>query len=129
MFHNKIIQLINSYPADYRSANDTLFWSGYKRCPKPLVYDPLDEMHAAFIFSAANLFALMFDLPAFTDLKTMADLALNVKSKVFKPPEQMNFNQEAQRQEEKTLLLKCKDFIFELQGPKGKFITNKKKKK
>ena len=33
------------------------FWSGPKRCPKSLTFDPLDQTHCEYVVAAAHLHA------------------------------------------------------------------------
>ena len=44
-------------------SNGQKFWSGTKRCPRPLQFDAADPTHMAFIVSAANLHAVVNGVP------------------------------------------------------------------
>ena len=44
-FHNSIMQLLHNFPADTVTAAGTLFWSGSKRPPTPVVFDAADPLH------------------------------------------------------------------------------------
>jgi ubiquitin-activating enzyme E1 len=69
LFYNQIRQLLHNFPPDQVTSSGTKFWSGSKRCPKPLVFD-LDDVcadakmknHLDFIMAAANLRAQMYGL-------------------------------------------------------------------
>ena len=37
-FNDTIIKLLESFPHDSKNSENTLFWSGGKRCPKPIIY-------------------------------------------------------------------------------------------
>ncbi len=42
-FHNEIAQLLHSLPKDHVTSEGQLFWSGPKRAPDPLIFNP-DEV-------------------------------------------------------------------------------------
>eukprot|EP00040_Diaphanoeca_grandis_P004025 m.26770 g.26770 ORF g.26770 m.26770 type:complete len:1008 (+) comp15539_c0_seq2:94-3117(+) len=62
MFYETIAQLLYNFPADKLTTSGTPFWSGTKRCPKPVQFDASDETHMEFIVSTANLRAEVFGL-------------------------------------------------------------------
>merc|ERR1719180_694280 len=43
LFHNSIAQLLHNFPADQVTSTGNLFWSGPKKCPKMLNFDPEDQ--------------------------------------------------------------------------------------
>jgi len=55
LFHNQIAQLLHNFPPDQVTSTGSPFWSGPKKCPKPLVFDPEDSTHFDFVEAAANL--------------------------------------------------------------------------
>jgi ubiquitin-activating enzyme E1 len=62
LFHNPIRQLLHTFPPDSRNEDGSLFWSGQKRQPSALVFDPEDSVHQDFIVTAATLRGGMFGL-------------------------------------------------------------------
>lgn len=63
MFSSSIKQLLYAFPADMVDTNGVPFWSGTKRVPSPLTFDPADETHLAFVTSAALLRAEVYSIP------------------------------------------------------------------
>jgi len=62
LFHNSIVQLLFNFPPNQITQEGLPFWSGPKRCPHPVVFDPANPVHMDFILAAANLRAQMFQL-------------------------------------------------------------------
>lgn len=62
LFNNNILQLLHSFPVDTLTPAGVPFWSGPKRAPCPLQFDPEDRTHLDFVMSAANLRAAIFGL-------------------------------------------------------------------
>ena len=62
MFHNQIAQLLHNFPADQTTSSGAPFWSGPKRCPKVLNFDPSVELHLDFVIAAANLLAAVYGI-------------------------------------------------------------------
>eukprot|EP00591_Stephanopyxis_turris_P011178 CAMPEP_0195523218 /NCGR_PEP_ID=MMETSP0794_2-20130614/22128_1 /TAXON_ID=515487 /ORGANISM="Stephanopyxis turris, Strain CCMP 815" /LENGTH=1053 /DNA_ID=CAMNT_0040653151 /DNA_START=1 /DNA_END=3162 /DNA_ORIENTATION=+ len=69
MFHNQIQQLLFNFPQDQITSTGTKFWSGSKRCPKPLIFNPSEvctdaqmRNHYDFIVAAANLRASLYGI-------------------------------------------------------------------
>ena len=84
-FYNQISQLLHNFPLDHKTKTGALFWSGSKRCPKPIVFNELDDKHMDFIIATANLMANLFGLPNCTDKQIIKDMLSRVKVPVFKP--------------------------------------------
>jgi ubiquitin-activating enzyme E1 len=61
-FVNNIKQLLHSFPKDYETSAGTPFWSGPKRAPDALVFDPNNQIHYDFIVAAANLHAFNYNI-------------------------------------------------------------------
>jgi len=60
LFHSQIAQLLHNFPADQVTSSGSPFWSGPKKCPKPLVFSVEDTLHMDFIDAAANLLAEVY---------------------------------------------------------------------
>lgn len=61
-FNNNIQQLLYNFPKDSLTSTGTPFWSGPKRAPDPLTFDPEKQEHLDFIIAGANLHAFNYGL-------------------------------------------------------------------
>ncbi|XP_055485740.1 ubiquitin-like modifier-activating enzyme 7 isoform X4 [Psammomys obesus] len=61
-FHDSILEQLRRFPSDKVLDDGTLFWSGSKKCPRPLRFDPNQDMHFLYVLAAANLYAWMHGL-------------------------------------------------------------------
>jgi ubiquitin-activating enzyme E1 len=61
-FNNAIQQLLYNFPKDSVSSSGQPFWSGPKRAPGPLKFDPKNEFHWTFIVAGANLHAFNYGI-------------------------------------------------------------------
>ena len=56
-FDHKIKQLLHNFPADYSNPDGSKFWSGSKRTPTPIEYNPMDELNSQFVLSYSIMIA------------------------------------------------------------------------
>jgi ubiquitin-activating enzyme E1 len=61
-YNNAIQQLLYNFPKDSVSSSGQPFWSGPKRAPDPLKFDPKNEMHMGFVIAGANLHAFNYSI-------------------------------------------------------------------
>jgi ubiquitin-activating enzyme E1 len=94
IFNNQIRQLLHNFPEDQVTSTGAKFWSGSKRCPRPLVFDLNDRCddakmrnHFDFIVAASNLRAKMFGLKGRTDEGYFVEVLQNVIVPDFSPKE------------------------------------------
>ncbi|XP_038180052.1 ubiquitin-like modifier-activating enzyme 7 isoform X5 [Arvicola amphibius] len=66
-FHDGIVELLRLFPSDKVLEDGTLFWSGSKRYPQPLQFDPNHDMHFLYVLAAANLYAQMHGITGSQD--------------------------------------------------------------
>lgn len=85
LFHNSIVQLLYNFPPDQLTSTGQPFWSGPKRCPKPLVFNPEDPNHLEFVVSCANLRAFNFGLKGRRDPIIFTETLKGVKLPKFTP--------------------------------------------
>ncbi|CAD8078852.1 unnamed protein product [Paramecium sonneborni] len=69
-FVNDIKQLMYTYPEDAKTKDGNLFWTMPKRPPKPIQFDPENEIHQQFVSTFAFLRAKMFGLQTDKDWRT-----------------------------------------------------------
>lgn len=61
-YNNAIQQLLYNFPKDSTSSSGQPFWSGPKRAPDPLKFDPKNEFHWLFIVAGAKLHAFNYGI-------------------------------------------------------------------
>ncbi|KFY89990.1 hypothetical protein V500_05352 [Pseudogymnoascus sp. VKM F-4518 (FW-2643)] len=61
-YNNAIQQLLYNFPKDSNSSSGVPFWSGPKRAPTPLKFDPNNEEHLRFVIAGANLHAFNYGI-------------------------------------------------------------------
>ena len=63
-FHDRIAQLVYTFPEDAPTSTGALFWSAPKRFPRALDWSAADPSHAAFVQAAALLRAEVYGITA-----------------------------------------------------------------
>ena len=86
-FHNDIAHLLHNFPPDQTTSSGQLFWSGPKKCPKPLIFDPQCDLHMDFVVAAANLRASIYGIEGTRDVQAVRDIIAGVKVVPFAPRE------------------------------------------
>lgn len=61
-YDHLIQQLLYAYPKDTETSSGINFWSGGKRCPVPINFNPLNELHTSYVSSTAFLIAEIFNV-------------------------------------------------------------------
>ncbi|TKA79345.1 Ubiquitin-activating enzyme E1 1 [Cryomyces minteri] len=61
-YNNAIQQLLYNFPKDSTTSSGVPFWSGPKRAPDPLKFDPTNPTHYTFVLAAANLHAFNYNI-------------------------------------------------------------------
>jgi ubiquitin-activating enzyme E1 len=80
-YYNAISQLLYNFPKDAKTSSGQDFWSGPKRAPDPIEFDPNNETHFAFIEAGACLHAFNYNINTAgvtrdTYLKHLADIVV-----------------------------------------------------
>ncbi|BDA45843.1 Ubiquitin-activating enzyme E1 1 [Coccomyxa sp. Obi] len=87
-FHDRIAQLVYTFPEDAVTSTGTLFWSAPKRFPRAVNFDAADPTHAAYAQSAAILRAEVYGIalpPWATSAEKVAQAAAKVHIPEFVP--------------------------------------------
>lgn len=84
-FHNAIEQLLFNFPPDLKTSNGFPFWSSPKRCPHAINFDANVSTHLEYIFSAANLKAVLHGIEQVRDKKKIYTYVKNVQVESFMP--------------------------------------------
>ncbi|KAJ7390879.1 E1 ubiquitin-activating protein [Desmophyllum pertusum] len=84
-YHNTICQLLFNFPPDQLTSSGQPFWSGPKRCPHPLDFDPCEQTHMDYVVAAANLRAYMFGIKGSRDQKLILNCLKTVTVPKFQP--------------------------------------------
>ncbi|OZJ02072.1 Ubiquitin-activating enzyme E1 1 [Bifiguratus adelaidae] len=84
-FNNNIQQLLFNFPADATTSTGTAFWSGPKRAPAPIVFDPSNNNHLDFVIFAANLHAFNYGLQGKTDREWFKQVLSDIMVPEFSP--------------------------------------------
>lgn len=84
-YHNAISQLLYNFPKDSKTSSGQPFWSGPKRAPDPLKFDPKNETHYTFVLAAANLHAFNYHIKPSTDKSHIVSVLDRMIIPEFKP--------------------------------------------
>ncbi|KAL3688917.1 hypothetical protein R1sor_015226 [Riccia sorocarpa] len=87
LFVNTIKQLCFTFPPGMTTTAGAPFWSGTKRTPAPLLFDPLNPLHLDFIVATANLQATVYGLKGCQERSVFLDILQNVEVPAFEPKE------------------------------------------
>lgn len=84
-YNNAIQQLLYNFPKDSNTSSGQPFWSGPKRAPDPLVFDPKNPTHMTFIIAAANLHAFNYGIKGSKDEQAILSVLERQVIPDFKP--------------------------------------------
>jgi ubiquitin-activating enzyme E1 len=84
-YHNAILQLLHSFPLNTKTSSGADFWSGPKRPPKPLNFDPKDPTHMSFVIAGANLHAFNYGIKPLSTNNDYYDYYVSVMDKMIIP--------------------------------------------
>jgi len=84
-FDHQIQNLLYMFPSDHKDKEGQPFWSGPKRCPSNVQFNPEDPLHASFVQSCANLLAFSFGIAPNQNQWEVAQFASRVHAPAFVP--------------------------------------------
>jgi ubiquitin-activating enzyme E1 len=67
-FYDMIIELLKQYPQDSNTSSGVPFWSGSKRCPQPIKFDPTVPLHVDFVNHFVHLYSKMYQMSVTEDI-------------------------------------------------------------
>lgn len=85
LFNNDIRQLLHCFPPDELTSHCLPFWSGTKRCPHPLTFDPNNATHMDYIVAAANLYGQTYGFSGSTDRALIREILERITVPDFTP--------------------------------------------
>uniref|UniRef100_A0A4W6CZ97 E1 ubiquitin-activating enzyme n=1 Tax=Lates calcarifer TaxID=8187 RepID=A0A4W6CZ97_LATCA len=85
LYNNEIRQLLHCFPADQVTSTGLPFWSGSKRCPHPLTFDPNNTTHMEYVVAAANLYGQIYGIKGTTDVASIRKILEKVHIPSFTP--------------------------------------------
>lgn len=85
LFNNDIRQILHCFPPNELTSNGLPFWSGSKRCPHPLVFDPNNVTHMDYVVAAANLYGQTYGITGTRDRAAIRTILENVSVPSFTP--------------------------------------------
>nr|XP_054586515.1 ubiquitin-like modifier-activating enzyme 1 [Nothobranchius furzeri] len=85
LYSNDIHQLLHCFPPGEVTTNGLPFWSGTKRCPHPLTFDPDNSTHMDYVMAAANLYGQIYGIKGTRDRTKVRAILENVKVPSFIP--------------------------------------------
>ncbi|KAL9642276.1 hypothetical protein ABK040_007275 [Willaertia magna] len=62
LYNHAIRNILLTYPEDFITKSGAKFWSGSKKCPRPLEFNIQDLTHLKFIFYGALLYSQLFNI-------------------------------------------------------------------
>ncbi|KAF2767588.1 ubiquitin-activating enzyme E1 [Teratosphaeria nubilosa] len=84
-YNNAIEQLLYNFPKDSKTSSGQPFWSGPKRAPDSLRFDPNNPTHYSFIEAAANLRAFNYKIKPTSDRNHILSVIDRMIIPEFKP--------------------------------------------
>uniref|UniRef100_A0A1S4H7Q4 E1 ubiquitin-activating enzyme n=2 Tax=Anopheles gambiae TaxID=7165 RepID=A0A1S4H7Q4_ANOGA len=84
-YSNQIRQLLFNFPPDQMSSTGQPFWSGPKRLPEAITFDPEEPLHLDYIFATANLKAEVYGIPQQRNRDAIRKIVMTIEVPKFTP--------------------------------------------
>ncbi|XP_039972402.1 ubiquitin-like modifier-activating enzyme 1 [Xiphias gladius] len=104
LYNNEIRQLLHCFPPKQLTPTGLPFWSGSKRCPHPLTFDPNNTTHMEYVVAAANLYGHIYGIKGTRDGSSIRKILEKVNVPSFTPSSSVKIHlteQEMQEDKEK----------------------------
>lgn len=85
MFNHQILNLLHIFPLDHTDKDGNPFWSGPKRAPNAIYFNPEDPLHVTFVTATANLIAFTLGIKQSRDGHAIAQKAATTHVDAFVP--------------------------------------------
>uniref|UniRef100_A0A3Q3XCH3 E1 ubiquitin-activating enzyme n=1 Tax=Mola mola TaxID=94237 RepID=A0A3Q3XCH3_MOLML len=85
VYNSDIRQLLHCFPPDQMTTSGLHFWSGSKKCPHPLTFDPNSTTHMDYVVAAANLYGQIFGISGTRDPVSIRQILEEVHVPSFTP--------------------------------------------
>ncbi|XP_071350333.1 ubiquitin-like modifier-activating enzyme 1 [Trachinotus anak] len=85
LYNNDICQLLCCFPPKQVTPTGLPFWSGSKRCPHPLTFDPNNTTHMDYVVAAANLYGQIYGIKGTRDAASIRKILEKVNVPSFTP--------------------------------------------
>lgn len=85
LYNNDIRQLLHCFPPGEMTEAGLPFWSGTKRCPHPLAFDPNTSAHMDYVVAAANLYGQIYGITGTRDRASIQKILETVHVPSFTP--------------------------------------------
>lgn len=99
----QISKLIDLFPENHKDSDGNPFWSGPKRFPQPIEFDPEDDLHIDYIMAAANLIAECLGIDQNDDRDEIVQMAEDAEVDEEAEAEEVNLDEEEQKDGEKKI--------------------------
>ncbi|XP_056129409.1 ubiquitin-like modifier-activating enzyme 1 [Lampris incognitus] len=85
LYNNNIQQMLHCFPPEQLTSSGMPFWSGTKRCPHPLTFDPDNATHMDYMMAAANLYGQIYGIKGTRDHAAIREVLENIHFPSFAP--------------------------------------------
>lgn len=100
LYNNDIRQLLHCFPPEQLTSSGLPFWSGVKRCPHPLTFDPNNATHMDYVMAAANLYGQSYGIAGTRDHTAIRNVLKKVNIPAFTPTSSVKIHVTDQEMEE-----------------------------
>ncbi|XP_066554225.1 ubiquitin-like modifier-activating enzyme 1 [Amia ocellicauda] len=100
LYRNDIRQLLHCFPPEEKTSSGLPFWSGPKRCPHSLSFDPNNTTHMDYIVAASNLYAQIYGIGGTRDRSAILNTLQGVIVPDFSPKSNVKIHVTDQEMEE-----------------------------